>query len=752
MSGRSFFRLTLKDVEPNRGGRLKQTSLFLFLAMSVFVAFLSGQLWMDRRAIQRQESSFNRHQSRQILIARQAMEDHLRSIVSRLSILAATTVSESLKLDSFQFIQEGIATLVRANDDIVAALFRLDSQRERVFSYHRPLSPGAMALTMGRSAMNMDNFLSSELAPIRADDVKIVENRPLMTVLMSIYSAKGEKKGQMAAVIDLSPTIERYMTPIRGGANGMAYLLDHRGEILYHPFRSMTGKHLEEVVLADDEDHRSWRALYDQPSGQGSHLEIGPGGKETRKLVVWDTIRVLNQSFVLVLSTPDKDIEVSVREDRTLRFLLGVFLVGIVAVSLLWWAEVSHQKELLKSEARYQAIIDDQYELVTRFTPDGTFTFANDAYCKFFELKPSEVIGAHLRNIRPEEDVNVITALFRSISPINPSNINEERIELQDGSIRYLSWSNRGIFDEGGRLIEVQAVARDVTDRKNMEMALQEEALQLEKLNRIAQQLTTTETKSELIRMLLIALTRDMRFISASLSIEAEGGTRRIFGEGKPDREEDIYKASIPLIFQGRRMGSIDVTTRYPLDEMETRMISILADHTAGLLELKDIMEKRTQEALVDPLTDIWNRRYILKHLEMESSRVKRYGDKASLALIDLGDFKLVNDLHGHEAGDETLKKVAKILEEATRSSDMVARYGGDEFLVYMPNTSPQQAKVVMARAAQVVAVRDFPHPIVLDYGIAGAPEDGDDFSEIIKVADRRMYLAKTKRKQSLLS
>lgn len=80
----NFFKLTSRDIETTKGPQLKKVSLFLFVAMAVFVAFISGQLWMDRRAIERQESSFNRHQARQIMIARQAMEDHLRSIINRM--------------------------------------------------------------------------------------------------------------------------------------------------------------------------------------------------------------------------------------------------------------------------------------------------------------------------------------------------------------------------------------------------------------------------------------------------------------------------------------------------------------------------------------------------------------------------------------------------------------------------------------------------------------------------------------------
>lgn len=241
MATRSFFKLTLRDVETTKEPQLKKVSLFLFVAMTVFVAFISGQLWMDRRAIERQESSFNRHQARQIMIARQAMEDHLRSIINRISIMAVTTVSESLKADSFHFIQDGMTTLVRSNDDILALLFRLDARKDRVFSYHRPLSPGSTALKLGNSALEWDNYIKNASSPIRVDNVTIIDHHPLMTVVINIYSAKGEKRGQIVAVIDLTAGINRYMVPLRGGLRGSAYLMDDKGIVLYHPMMSMIG-------------------------------------------------------------------------------------------------------------------------------------------------------------------------------------------------------------------------------------------------------------------------------------------------------------------------------------------------------------------------------------------------------------------------------------------------------------------------------------------------------------------------------
>ncbi|NLB84046.1 MAG: diguanylate cyclase, partial [Synergistaceae bacterium] len=118
--------------------------------------------------------------------------------------------------------------------------------------------------------------------------------------------------------------------------------------------------------------------------------------------------------------------------------------------------------------------------------------------------------------------------------------------------------------------------------------------------------------------------------------------------------------------------------------------------------------------------------------------------------LVDLGDFKKVNDQYGHGAGDEVLRRTSAAISENLRSCDMIGRYGGDEFLVYLPDVTPAQAGEAMKRLEVIVGELKIPpltEPVILDYGIASSPEYGADLLEVVAIADRRMYDYKTIRK-----
>jgi len=139
--------------------------------------------------------------------------------------------------------------------------------------------------------------------------------------------------------------------------------------------------------------------------------------------------------------------------------------------------ERKRAEEALKvSEARYRAIVEDQTELICRFRDDGTITFVNDAYCRYFAKHYEELVGRSFLPLIPEEDHAKVRAHFAALSPEHPVATHEHRVIAPNGEVRWHQWTNRMILDDQGRGIEFQAVGRDITERKSMEEALRTSA------------------------------------------------------------------------------------------------------------------------------------------------------------------------------------------------------------------------------------------------------------------------------------
>ncbi|MEG3919608.1 AAA family ATPase [Microcoleus sp. T3_A4] len=130
------------------------------------------------------------------------------------------------------------------------------------------------------------------------------------------------------------------------------------------------------------------------------------------------------------------------------------------------------EEALQQSEARYLGILEDQTELIARYLPDGTVTFVNEGFCRFFGLTREQLIGHHYAPVVFEEDREYITRLVNSISKDNPVVTIENRV-IVSSEVRWTQWVNRGIFDDSGCLVELQAVGRDISDRKKAEAELE---------------------------------------------------------------------------------------------------------------------------------------------------------------------------------------------------------------------------------------------------------------------------------------
>lgn len=146
--------------------------------------------------------------------------------------------------------------------------------------------------------------------------------------------------------------------------------------------------------------------------------------------------------------------------------------------------------------------------------------------------------------------------------------------------------------------------------------------------------------------------------------------------------------------------------------------------------------------SLTDSLTRLWNRRGLLQNFLKELDRSRRHARPISLLMLDIDQFKGINDNRGHAIGDETLRSLAKIIQNAVRSVDWVCRYGGDEFMVLLPETNRHEALEVAERIRLDVEKKsDF----TVSIGLAIFPYHGQDPAALIESADKALYLAKSK-------
>jgi len=181
-----------------------------------------------------------------------------------------------------------------------------------------------------------------------------------------------------------------------------------------------------------------------------------------------------------------------------------------------------------------------------------------------------------------------------------------------------------------------------------------------------------------------------------------------------------------------------------------------LVDHAALAIERATLYQKTAEMAITDDLTQLFNLRYLSSVIEAEVDRAQRYGTGVSVVFIDLDHFKDVNDNYGHLVGSKVLVEVAQLLLRSLRSVDIVARYGGDEFVVVLPQTPLHEAVVISERIRRsiqkMVYLKDEELDIRLtaSFGVTSYPEACRSRDDLLKLADEAMYMAKASNRNSV--
>src|SRR3989449_161584 len=203
---------------------------------------------------------------------------------------------------------------------------------------------------------------------------------------------------------------------------------------------------------------------------------------------------------------------------------------------------------------------------------------------------------------------------------------------------------------------------------------------------------------------------------------------------------------ALPMVYADQLHGVLYVETSEPCDfSEEESLLRTLADLISSALHNALTFQKAQEQAITDGLTGVKTHRFFMEALSAEWKRSTRAGRSFALVLMDLDRFKFVNDFFGHLEGDLVLQRVGHILEQNCRRSDVVSRYGGDEFVILMPETTIEQAQQLASKLRSWICSDPLLREknITGSFGIASFPMHGSTPQELIQVADSSMYLSK---------
>jgi diguanylate cyclase (GGDEF)-like protein len=211
-----------------------------------------------------------------------------------------------------------------------------------------------------------------------------------------------------------------------------------------------------------------------------------------------------------------------------------------------------------------------------------------------------------------------------------------------------------------------------------------------------------------------------------------------------------------PLVFNERFIGTIAVyhTGNSVYTDDHRRLLDRISEQAAAVIYNSMVFEQTQEDSLTDPLTALPNTRFMFMHLTRELARANRLKTEVSLLVMDLDNFKEINDTYGHHIGDRALREVAAVLRTGIRPYDICIRYAGDEFIVVLSGCGSDEAerkRIELQRA--VDELRFEPRPgktlqLAISVGAAIFPHDGESYETLLATADSRMYRDKTRRKR----
>ena len=459
-------------------------------------------------------------------------------------------------------------------------------------------------------------------------------------------------------------------------------------------------------------------------------------------------------------------------------------------------------ESLQSSEVRYRRLFETAKDGILLLDADtGRITDVNPFLQDMLGYSHSELIGKALWEIGPVKDIAASQDAMRQLQKKEYVRYENLPLETKAGQHIQVEFVSNVYLVDGGRVI--QCNVRDITARKRAEEGIRttnaelrasvaelqrrdEEMKSLIRLNELLQSCRTQAEAYQVVAHVAVDLFAGTNGCLAILDLPGghletverwgdETALVPIFAledcwalrRGKLHevidprvdllcrhfvKEPQAGYLCVPLTVQSGTTGLLCLTgaAGKVTGSLTRQQLAVAVGETIklSLANLK-LREKLREEAIHDPLTGLFNRRYLEETLARELHRARRGNSPLCVAMLDLDNFKPFNDTFGHDAGDTLLRQLGPMLRQILRKSDIACRYGGDEFVLVLPDSSLADTHqrveqiCVLVKEMQIHHGRQLLYPITVSAGVARAPEHNSTAPELIHAADEAMYAAK---------
>jgi diguanylate cyclase (GGDEF)-like protein/PAS domain S-box-containing protein len=451
------------------------------------------------------------------------------------------------------------------------------------------------------------------------------------------------------------------------------------------------------------------------------------------------------------------------------------------------------QEKLRASEELYRSVINASPDIITITDLDGRIRYASPVSLRSFGYNNlDDWVGLWLVELIVPEDRPVAMENMEHLRLHYPPEVVEYRCLRRDGSIFHLEVNSDVLRGQDGRPEGFVFIARDISARKEMEAEQHRRMAELEALHETMNDVTSELELSRLLEAIVgrvmsllgaaecevalydeakdilrtvVSVSRDKDYTGVELKIgegimgRAAQLRKTIFiedyatWEGRSPKFSPVHRAviSVPLINNQKLLGVIAVGADpgvriFALPDI--RLIEMFCQQAAIAIQNAELYAKVKHLAVTDALTGLNNRGAFFDRARQEFNRSVRYGHKMSVIMLDVDHFKQVNDKFGHAAGDEALRLIARLCQGIIRDSDVAGRYGGEEFVILLPETGLNGAISTAQRLCEQIASSNLQSErgtlrMTASIGIAELTADVLDLEVLLDKADQALYRAK---------